>query len=112
MPDLRNSNYKTEEDALWGKEVFNDGESNRTLNINSQMVSDGIIHVIDAGYGSSHDTDSFIIAICDDCISENKEDGTLLYYGNYMTPGHTFVKEEVDKSKMLYRRRKNLDGLV
>ena len=44
------------------------------------------------------------------CINENKEDGTLLYYGNYMYPEQ--IDEEKEKSKKVYRRRKNLDGLV
>ena len=76
------------------------------------MVDNGIIHIIDAGYGSKHDGDQFIIAICDDCIKENKEDGTLLYYDNYMHSGEGFVEEEKENSKKIYRRRKNLDGLV
>jgi hypothetical protein len=44
------------------------------------MVNDGIIQTIDGGFGSIHDTDTFIIAICDDCITENLEDGTLLLF--------------------------------
>jgi hypothetical protein len=74
------------------------------------MVSDGIIQIIDAGYGSKCDGDQFIIAICDDCIKENLEDGTLLYFGNYMSS--YFTKVNIEKSKKTYRRRKNLDKLV
>jgi len=32
------------------------------------MWDSGIVSIIQAGYGSSHDMDSFIIAICDSCI--------------------------------------------
>ena len=100
---------ETEEDVLYfKKERKADGS---TLNINNEMVDNGIIHIIDAGYGSIHDGDQFIIAICDGCINKNKEDGTLLYYDNYMHSGEGFV-EEREKSKKIYRRRKNLDGLV
>ena len=99
---------ETEEDVLY----FNKERNGSNLNINNEMVDNGIIHIIDAGYGSKHDGDQFIIAICDDCIKENKEDGTLLYYDNYMHSGEGFVEEEKENSKKIYRRRKNLDGLV
>ena len=63
------------------------------------MIDNGIIHIIDAGYGSVHDSDQFVIAICDDCIKENLEDATLLYYG-------TICMLEKD---MLKKKRKNLN---
>jgi hypothetical protein len=96
-----------EEDLLWKNEETKDG---RFKTVNSEMVSDGIIQIIDAGYGSKSDGDQFIIAICDDCIKENLEDGTLLYFGNYMSS--YFTKVNIEKSKKTYRRRKNLDKLV
>jgi len=97
----------TEEDILWKNEETKDG---KFKTVNSEMVSDGIIQIIDAGYGSKCDGDQFIIAICDDCIKENLEDGTLLYFGNYMSS--YFTKVNIEKSKKTYRRRKNLDKLV
>ena len=112
FPNLRDIDVKTEEDALWGKEKRNYGEDDtKILTIDNKMIDDGIIQIINAGYGSKHDTDQFIIAICDDCITSNLEDGTLLYYDNYMvTDQH--VSDDIEKSKKIYRRRKNLDGLV
>jgi hypothetical protein len=99
---------QNEEDVLWKKERREDGSF---VNVNNEMINNGIIHIIDAGYGSSHDGDQFVIAICDDCIKENKQDATLLYYGNYM--GYSsFTEDEVEKSKQMYRRRKNLDDIV
>jgi len=97
----------TEEDLLWKNEKTKD---DNFKTVNSEMVSNGIIHIIDAGYGSKNDGDQFIIAICDDCIKENVEEGTLLYFDNYMNS--YFTKENIDKSKRTYRRRKNLDKLV
>lgn len=97
----------TEEDILWKNEKTKDGKFET---VNSEMVSDGIIQIIDAGYGSKRDGDQFIIAICDDCINKNLEDGTLLYFGNYMDS--YFVEESIEKSKRTYRRRKNLDELI
>lgn len=114
LPTVFPGDTKSEEDILWGKEereyVL---EIKREVNINSQMIDDGIIGTITAGYGSKHDTNEFIIAICDDCIKENLEDGTLLYYGNYMANSDDkYVVESREKSKKIYKRRKNLDGLI
>jgi hypothetical protein len=98
----------TEEDILW-KNKRKDGSL--VNNINNEMIDNGIIHIIDAGYGSKHDGDQIILAICDDCIKENLEDATLLYYDNYMFPDES-SEEDIEKSKQKYRRRKNLDDLV
>jgi hypothetical protein len=97
--------YKTEEELLWREEMINGG----TLTIDNEMINGGIIQIIHAGFGSMHDTDSFIIAICDSCIVENLNDGTLLLYksGHYINP-----EKYVEDSKKTYRRRKNLDDLV
>jgi hypothetical protein len=98
----------TEEDILWKKNKRPDGS---LVNVNNEMIDNGIIHIIDAGYGSKHDGDQIILAICDDCIKENLEDATLLYYDNYMFPDES-SEEDIEKSKQKYRRRKNLDDLV
>ena len=98
-----------EEDILWKDSKRPDGS---LVNVNNEMIDNGIIHIIDAGYGSNHDGDQFVIAICDDCIKENLEDATLLYYGNYMYAREGYVEEEREKSKQKYRRRKNLDNII
>lgn len=100
---------QNEEDILWKNYKRLDGS---LVNVNNKMIDNGIIQIIYAGYGSRHDGDQFIIAICDDCIKENLEDASLLYYGSYM-PGYSeMIEAEIEKSKTIYRRRKNLDGLV
>jgi hypothetical protein len=98
-----------EEDILWKDSKRPDGS---LVNVNNEMIDNGIIHIIDAGYGSTHDGDQFVIAICDECIKENLQDATLLYWGNYMYGNEGFVHEEIEKSKQKYRRRKNLDDIV
>ena len=109
-PDVFGKEDKpSEEDILWKDSKRPDGS---LVNVNNEMIDNGIIHIIDAGYGSTHDGDQFIIAICDDCIKENKQDATLLYYGNYMGGYGDMITDEVEKSKQKYRRRKNLDKLV
>lgn len=98
---------KSEEEHLWGKET----RRKKEITINNKMVDDGIIHIIDAGYGSKHDGDRIILAICDECIEENLKDATLLYFDNYMFKSD-LIDNEIEKSKRIYKRRKNLDGLV
>ncbi len=102
-------NSLSEEEIIWKRETRKDGS---LVKINNEMIDNGIIHVIDAGYGSKHDGDQFIIAICDDCIKENLENSTLLYWGNYMFADESSILSEVDKSKLKYRRRKNLDDII
>ena len=105
--------HKSEIDMIWeNKKIsMNDG-STQTRTINNAMVGDGIIHIIDAGYGSKHDGDRIIIAICDDCITKKLEEATLLYYDNYMFTNDNHINNEISKSKKLYKRRKNLDSLI
>ncbi len=105
----RDGTSESEEDVLYFKK---EGRDKSTLNINSEMIYNGIIHVIDAGYGSNRDGDQFIIAICDDCIKVNVEDGTLLFYDNYMFRGDDYTNKQIENSKKIFRRRKNLDGLI
>ena len=97
---------QTEEDILWGE--F-ETDYNTTRNIDNEMIDGGIIQIITAGWVSNHDSDRFIIAICDNCIQENLDDGTLLLFqsGNYISP-----EEDLQKSKKIYRRRKRLDNLT
>lgn len=105
----RSKGTQPEEDLIWKKEKRKDGS---LVNVNNEMINNGIIHIIDAGYGSTHDGDQIVLAICDDCIKSNLEDATLLYYGNYMYTHEDFIAEDVEKSKQKYRRRKNLDDLI
>ena len=94
----------TEQDIIWGND--------EGLTINNEMVYGGIIHIIDAGYGSKYDGDRIILAICDDCIKQKLEDHTLLYFDNYMHSDNPTTKEEIENSKKGYNRRKNLDDLL
>ena len=98
-----------EEDLLWKNEKNEHSLEIRYKTIQNEMIDNGIIHIIDAGYGSRHDDDRIILAICDDCIKENLEDGTLLLFksGSYVNP-----EEDLEKSKKIYRRRKRLDNLI
>jgi len=98
-----------EEDILWKDSKRPDGS---LVNVNNEMIDNGIIHIIDAGYGTRFDGDQFIIAICDDCIKEKVQDATLLYYGNYMGYGNNMIEDEVENSKKAYRRRNSLDKLI
>ena len=98
----------SEEDMLWKKEQRNEN----ILTINNEMIDNGIIHIIDAGYGSKHDGSRLILAICDECISKKLDDGTILFFDDYMFNNKEYLQESIDKSKQIYRRRKNLDNLT
>ena len=103
---IQDNQSDTEEDLLWKNETV----QKHTRTIESEMIRNGGIQIIDLGYGSKYDGDRIILAICDECIKENLEDGTLLYFNNYLS--NIGVEEEVKKSKKLYRRRSSLDDLV
>jgi hypothetical protein len=105
------NSVKSEEELLWKNEINKrDPFTGQNSTINNEMVSDGIIHIIEASYGSKCDGDRFIIAICDDCIQSNLEDGTLLFFSG----GYDYKHEQanIEMSKKILRRRKNLDGLI
>lgn len=115
------SENMSEEDFIWKveeKKIKDRGAQEyfksevQTTTADNRLWTGGIVQIINGGYGSNHDTDKYIIAICDDCVTSNMEDGTLLFHGNYMHPNEPFVEEEINKSKQIYRRRKNLDDLV
>jgi hypothetical protein len=47
---------------------------------------DGVVGTISAGYGSKYDTDTFTLALCDNCIKKNL--GRRIFeIGSYMPPG-------------------------
>lgn len=50
------------------------------------MWDDGIVERISAGYGSLLDGDMYVLAICDKCVDQKAEEGTLMWVGNYMFP--------------------------
>jgi hypothetical protein len=43
------------------------------------LNSDGIVDSIRAGHWSRHDGDTFIFALCDDCLDNLKEKKTVYY---------------------------------
>ena len=99
----------TEEELLWTEVDEDRGGRKYTSTIDNEMIAGGIIQIVTVGYGSNHDGDKFIIAICDYCIQSNLDDGTLLLFksGSYVTP-----EEDLEKSKKIYKRRKRLDDLI
>ena len=42
--------------------------------------NDGLVKVVSAGYGSRHDLESYIIAICDPCLTKLREDKIIEVY--------------------------------
>lgn len=112
FPKNQADKNKIEEDFLWKNEKVEKASNGQPYyrTIENEMVNNGAIEIVNAGYGSTHDGDRILLAICDDCIKENLADGTLLYFSNYMT--NIGVEGNVEKSKKIYQRRTRLDGLV
>lgn len=46
--------------------------------------SGGTVDKISIGYGSIYDTDQYVIALCDKCLTRLKEENKIEYVGNYM----------------------------
>ena len=63
------------------------------------------IYCLNSAYVSKR----YLPAICDECITENLEDGTLLLFksGDYIDGD-----KHIENSKKAWRRRTRLDGLV
>jgi len=45
---------------------------------------DGCVDRITAGYGSSHDGEVFVFAICDQCIETKARSGVIEFIGDYL----------------------------
>lgn len=73
--------------------LMDEDEGITVNNVARQPFSSGMAGNIDAGYGSRHDTDVFMIAVCDDCIETKRNEGRLTFVYSYMpsvdgTPKH------------------------
>jgi hypothetical protein len=101
----------SEEDALWRVDRVENPKGDKivTKTCDNRLWDDGIVEIIHAGYGSKHDGDSIIVAICDDCVSTELENGNILYHSSYMGG---YVDDLIENSKKKYRRNSKLDDLV
>ena len=104
---------KTEEDVVFNKSKRPVGRRDEEIEIDagSQMWYDGVVHKVSAGYGSCHDGDEFIIAICDECITKKKATGNIAYIDNYM--GYLSKKDEdYVNSRTAWRRYNNINDFL
>lgn len=104
---------KTEEEVVFNKSKRPVGRRDEEIEIDasSQMWNNGVVQKISAGYGSCHDGDEFIIAICDECIMKKKATGNIAYIDNYM--GY-LSKEDEDyvNSRTAWRRYNNINDFL
>lgn len=75
---------------------------------------DGLVHVVMAGFGSRHDANRYLIAICDDCIEKTDSDGRLKFLSNMFAhdepPINQMSQEHIDQIKQnLNEVEQNLD---
>ena len=54
--------------------------------IDEEMLEDAVAGHMTGGYGSTHDGDNLLIAVCDACVEIKKASGHIIYNGNYMFP--------------------------
>jgi hypothetical protein len=110
---LEDLDGKTEEDVVFNKSkrLFGRRDEEIVIDAGSHMWNDGLVHKVSAGYGSSHDGDEFIIAICDDCILKKKATGNIAYIDNYMC---YFSEEDEDyiNSRTAWRRYNNINDII
>lgn len=103
---------KSEEDLVFElKKVQVDGTYDEEVlqNASSYMWRDGIIDKISAGYGSGHDGDEFLIAICDDCVRSKTLTGNIAYISNYMGD---MPYEDYAKARIAWRRYNNINDIL
>lgn len=82
---------------------FNKEDPNSPPSIyNRVMWEGGIIGLIEGNYGSLYDGDKYIIALCDDCITQTTNDN-LLYTGNEMSH---LTSNELPNTRELNREKK------
>jgi hypothetical protein len=109
--DINNEIDFNEDVELEIKTLYQNEEINgRRKIIENEMIRDGAIQIIGMGYGSTLDTDMYLVGICDDCLKSLQKSGLVLYYGSYIF--HPKSAEMIEESKRLYLRRRNLDKLV
>lgn len=114
-PEIDLASGKLEEDVIFNTkekiQIDGDYDQEITVNAGSKMWNDGLVHKVSAGYGSCHDGDEFIIAICDDCIKKKKLTGNIAYVDNYM--GYPLKgDEDYEKSRIAWRRYNRIDDIL
>jgi hypothetical protein len=111
---LSSDKNKTEEDIVFNKvkrQIHGKHDEEITLDAGSEIWNGGLVHLVSAGYGSTHDGDEFIIAICDDCLTKKKMTGHIAYINNYM--GYSVIgDEDYEKSRIAWRRYNRIDNLL
>lgn len=80
-------------------------------NVNSIEVN-CLVEKVEVGYGSKYDGDILRICICDNCLEEKIQKGTILYLGNYMGFSPDYAEENIKESKKVYNRRIKIDGII
>jgi len=80
-----------------------------TIKAENRMWLHGAVANVSTGYGSSLDGDQFVIAVCDNCLLDKVEDGTIAYTGNCLGGDHI---NKLEKYKKIWRRYNNLDDLL
>jgi hypothetical protein len=97
--------FNKQKRQLYGKKGRFDEEIE--LDAGSQMWKDGVVDSITAGFGSNHDMDEFIIAICDDCLEKKLMTGSIALISK-----HDINNEKYNNMRTAWRRYNRIDDLL
>ncbi len=109
------ANGLSHEDSVFKTEEKRSGNIINQIQAENRMWLGGVVGNISAGFGSSLDGDQFVISICDDCLSDKIEDGTIALTGNWpeAKAGYSHNdKKRLEKYRIIWRRNNNLDTLL
>ena len=98
-----NKKIKLLNEELPEEDIIFSIEKNRMAE--NKMWLDGLVGSISGGYGSIHDLSMFVIAICDECLSEKIDTGTVAQISSNLN-----YTNEV--AKKIWRRNNNLEELT
>lgn len=91
-------------------EILYPNEKDSFLKLSSEMWNGGIVQEISAGFGSDKDGDVYLIAICDNCLSIKRNEGSAIYLYDYMNS--RYDEENRKKYNVKLHRRMKLKRIL
>lgn len=82
-------------------------DSGPTLNSppENSCWNSGVVDKISSGYGSIHDGSVFLICVCDKCLTQKRDNGTIIFLYDYMN--ELYSQDQRDEyNKILHRKMK------
>ena len=108
---LISGEYLNEEEIVFKKSVKQISGIDEAMHVDagSYMWNGGIVGLLSGGFGSRHDGDEFIVAICDDCIHNKIQTGNIAYINNYI---ENIDEPILTKNKTIWRRYNRIGNIL